>query len=144
VVVVAICRPLTPALRRQRQADLCTATETKIGQNLVPESVILWWWTWPYLFGSYGLEVLKVYYTVMGAWKKAMLEGSRWQRPSLWSEGRLRVPRRWSIYVFCVKSTVAIFRHTRRGHQIPLEMPQCGCWELNSRPLDEQSVLLTT
>jgi hypothetical protein len=22
--------------------------------------------------------------------------------------------------------------------------PPCGCWELNSRPLEEQSVLLTT
>jgi hypothetical protein len=41
---------------------------------------------------------------------------------------------------------VAVFRHTRRGHQIPIidscETP-CGCWELNSGPLEEQSVLLT-
>ena len=39
-----------------------------------------------------------------------------------------------------------VFRHTRRGHQIPLQMvvrPPCGCWELNLRPLEEQSVLLT-
>ena len=36
--------------------------------------------------------------------------------------------------------TVAIFRHTRtdRGE------PPCGCWELNSRPLEEQTVLLTS
>ena len=40
------------------------------------------------------------------------------------------------------------FRHTRRGHwyRIPLQMVAgipCGCWELNSGPLEEQSVLLT-
>jgi hypothetical protein len=59
------------------------------------------------------------------------------------------------IYLFYVcEYTIAVFRHTRRGHQIPLqrasdpftdscELP-CGCWELNSGPLEEQSVLLTT
>jgi hypothetical protein len=44
--------------------------------------------------------------------------------------------------------TVAVFRHTRRGHQISLQMvvshdARCGCWELNSEPLKKQSVLLT-
>jgi hypothetical protein len=43
---------------------------------------------------------------------------------------------------------VAVFRHTRRGHRISLHTdgcePPCGCWELNSGPLEEQSVLLTT
>jgi hypothetical protein len=52
------------------------------------------------------------------------------------------------IYLFHVcKYTVAVFRHTRRGHQIPLQMVvshPCGCWELNSGPLEEQPVLLTT
>jgi hypothetical protein len=41
---------------------------------------------------------------------------------------------------------VVIFRHTRRGHQIPFTgggEPSCNCWELNSGPLEEQSVLLT-
>ena len=45
--------------------------------------------------------------------------------------------------------TVAILRHTRRGHRIPLQMVVshkwlCSCWELNSGPLEEQLVLLTT
>jgi hypothetical protein len=35
---------------------------------------------------------------------------------------------------------VAAFRHSRRGQ---LQIP-CGCWELNSGPLEEQSVLLTS
>jgi hypothetical protein len=50
------------------------------------------------------------------------------------------------IYLFHVwEYTVAVFRHTRRGHWIPItdgwELP-CSCWELNSEPLEEQSVLL--
>jgi hypothetical protein len=51
------------------------------------------------------------------------------------------------IYLFYVREyTVAVFRHTRRGHQILLDgcEPPCGCWDLNSRPLEGQSVLLTT
>jgi hypothetical protein len=47
------------------------------------------------------------------------------------------------IYLFIVP----VFRHTRRGHQMPItegcELP-CDCWELTSGPLEEQSVLLTT
>jgi len=49
------------------------------------------------------------------------------------------------IYVY--EYTVTVFRHTRRGHWIPLQMVVSHCvvgWELNSRPLKEQSVLLTT
>jgi hypothetical protein len=49
------------------------------------------------------------------------------------------------FYVY--EYTVAVFRDTRRGHQIPITdgcEPPCGCWELNSGPLEEQSVLLTT
>ena len=42
----------------------------------------------------------------------------------------------------------ALFRQTRRGYQIPLQMvvshPPCGFWELNSEPLKKHSVLLTT
>jgi hypothetical protein len=42
--------------------------------------------------------------------------------------------------------TLAFFRHSRRGHQIfdtdGCE-PPCGSWDLNSGPLEEQSVLLT-
>jgi hypothetical protein len=47
------------------------------------------------------------------------------------------------IYLFLYVSTV--FRHPRRGCQISLWMvePPCGCWDLNSGPLKEQSVLLT-
>jgi hypothetical protein len=41
---------------------------------------------------------------------------------------------------------VAIFRHSRRGHQIFVTdgcEPPRGCWDLNLGPLEEQSVLLT-
>jgi hypothetical protein len=53
-------------------------------------------------------------------------------------------------FVFSVyELTIAVvFRHTRRGHQIPFIIngcePPCGCCELNSGPLEEKSVLLTT
>jgi hypothetical protein len=52
------------------------------------------------------------------------------------------------IYLFHVcEYTVTVFRHTIKGHQIPIKdgckLP-CGCWELNSGPLEEQSVLLPT
>ena len=48
------------------------------------------------------------------------------------------------FYVY--EYTVAVFRHQKRALD-PItdgcESP-CGCWELNSEPLEEQSVLLTT
>jgi hypothetical protein len=52
------------------------------------------------------------------------------------------------IYLFIIcKYTVAVFRHSRRGRQISLWMdgcePPCGCWDLNSGPLEEQSGALT-
>jgi hypothetical protein len=51
------------------------------------------------------------------------------------------------IYLFHVyEYTVAVFRHTRRGHQILITdgcEPPYGCWELNLGPLEEQSALLT-
>ena len=50
-------------------------------------------------------------------------------------------------YLFILyEYTVAVFKHTRGGHQMPIAdgcEPPCGCWELNSGPLEEQSVLLT-
>jgi hypothetical protein len=50
------------------------------------------------------------------------------------------------LFIIC-KYTVAVFRYSIRGCQISLqndcELP-CGCWKLNSGPLEEQSVLLTT
>jgi hypothetical protein len=53
-----------------------------------------------------------------------------------------------NIYLFIIcKHTVAVFRHSRRGHQIVVMdgcEPPCGCWDLNLGPLEEQSVLLTT
>jgi hypothetical protein len=45
-------------------------------------------------------------------------------------------------FINIYKYTVAVFRHTRRGHQILLQM--VVCWELNSGPVEEQSVFLTT
>jgi hypothetical protein len=48
------------------------------------------------------------------------------------------------MYLFYVCGyTVA---HTRSGHWMPIAdgcEPPCGCWDLNSGPLKEQSVLLT-
>ena len=50
-----------------------------------------------------------------------------------------------SLFYVC-EYTVAVFRHNRRGHHIPLQMVVShhvvGCWELNSGLLEEQSVLL--
>jgi hypothetical protein len=41
---------------------------------------------------------------------------------------------------------VVVFRYPKRGCQISLQMVAShhGCWDLNSGPLEEQSVLLTT
>ena len=52
------------------------------------------------------------------------------------------------IHVFGIydKYTVAIFRHQNRASD-PItdgSEPPCACWDLNSGPLGEQSVLLTS
>jgi hypothetical protein len=49
------------------------------------------------------------------------------------------------IYLFYVcEYTVAVFRQKRASDLITDGCkPPCGCWELNSGPLEEQSVLLT-
>ena len=57
----------------------------------------------------------------------------------------------WFIFLFSFflkiyyyKYTVAVFRNSRRGCQISLCCePPCGCWDLNSGPSEEQTVLLT-
>jgi hypothetical protein len=53
----------------------------------------------------------------------------------------------FKIYFFHICGyIVAVFRHGRRQHWIIVTdgcEPPCGCWELNSGPLEEQSVLLT-
>jgi hypothetical protein len=45
------------------------------------------------------------------------------------------------LFIIIHKNTEAVFRYARRGHQISLlggfEAP-CGCWDLNSGPLEEQ------
>jgi hypothetical protein len=52
------------------------------------------------------------------------------------------------IYLFYVyKYTVTVFGHTRRGHQLSLQMVvshHVVAGNCNSEPLEEQSVLLTT
>jgi hypothetical protein len=50
------------------------------------------------------------------------------------------------IYLFYVyEHTVAVFNQKRALDPITDGFePPCGCWELNSGPLEEQSVLLTT
>jgi hypothetical protein len=45
------------------------------------------------------------------------------------------------------KYTVAVFRPSRRGGSDFISdgcEPPCDCWDLNSGPLEEQPVLLTT
>jgi hypothetical protein len=44
------------------------------------------------------------------------------------------------------KYTVAVFTHQKRASDSTTDgcEPPCGCWELNSGSLEEQSVLLTT
>jgi hypothetical protein len=49
---------------------------------------------------------------------------------------------------YAYKYTVAVLRHIRREHQIPLQMVVSHhvieCWKFNSGPLEEQSELLTS
>ena len=48
------------------------------------------------------------------------------------------------LFIILNRYTVAVFRHPRRGHQISLWLTlwvTCGCWDLNSGPLEEQSAL---
>jgi hypothetical protein len=49
-----------------------------------------------------------------------------------------------SFIVVC-KYTVAVFRHQKRSSDLIKDgyEPPCGCWDLNSGPSEEQSVLLT-
>jgi hypothetical protein len=57
----------------------------------------------------------------------------------------MRILKKVCMYLFNVyEYSVAVFKHTRRGHPITdvCELP-CGCWELNSGPLEEHSVFLT-
>ena len=49
------------------------------------------------------------------------------------------------LFIIIYKYTVVVFRCTRKGCQISLWggcEPPCGCWNLNSGPSEEQSVLL--
>jgi hypothetical protein len=51
-----------------------------------------------------------------------------------------------SFFLVKIYLVHCIFRHSRRGRQICYEdgcEPPCGCWDLNSGPLEEQSLLLT-
>jgi hypothetical protein len=51
------------------------------------------------------------------------------------------------IYLFIInKYIVAVFRHTKKMASNLITdgcEPPCGCWDLNSGPLEEQSMLLT-
>jgi hypothetical protein len=48
------------------------------------------------------------------------------------------------IYLFNIcEYTVAAFRHTASDPITDGCEPPCGCWDLNSGPVEEQSVLLT-
>jgi len=65
---------------------------------------------------------------------------------SLWCWGPKAGPF-FIIIIIIYKYTVAVFRHSRRGYQMPTTdgcEPPRGCWDLNSEPQEEQSVLLAT
>ena len=49
------------------------------------------------------------------------------------------------LFIIC-KYTVVVFRHQKRTFDLITDgcEPLCGCWDLNSGPSVEQSVLLTT
>jgi hypothetical protein len=48
------------------------------------------------------------------------------------------------LFIIMSKYTGAVFRSTRRVSLKDSCEPLCSCWDLNSVPLEEQSVLLTT
>ena len=49
------------------------------------------------------------------------------------------------FFIIIHKYTVAVFRHPRkRASDLISGEPPCGCWDLNSGPSEEQSVLLPT
>jgi hypothetical protein len=50
---------------------------------------------------------------------------------------------RFILFIIC-KHTVAVFRHQERESGLVTDgcEPPCGCWDLNSGPPEEQSVLL--
>jgi hypothetical protein len=52
------------------------------------------------------------------------------------------------LFIVICKYTVAVFRQTREQRRVSDLItdgcePPCGCWDLNSGPLEKQSVLLT-
>jgi hypothetical protein len=50
------------------------------------------------------------------------------------------------LFTVIHKYTVAVFRHQKRASDLITGgcEPPCGCWDLNSGPLEEQSVFLAT
>jgi len=48
------------------------------------------------------------------------------------------------LFIIMHKYNVAVFRHIRGRYITNVCEPPCGFWDLNSGPLKEQSVLLTT
>jgi hypothetical protein len=47
------------------------------------------------------------------------------------------------LFMYVYECTVAVFRHLRTDLITYGCEPSCGCWELNSGALEEQTVLLT-
>jgi hypothetical protein len=52
--------------------------------------------------------------------------------------------KKFYLFIIC-KYTVAVFRHQKWAPDLVMDgyEPPCGCWDLNSGPSEEQSVLLT-
>jgi hypothetical protein len=50
------------------------------------------------------------------------------------------------LFIIIFKYTVSVFRYQKRVSDLIMDgcEPLCGCWDLNSGPLEQQAVLLTT
>jgi hypothetical protein len=98
----------------------------------------------------------------MGAGSLLLLGGSRDQAQVIGFSGKYLMPLSYhaspkacsffsllvflKIYLYCVyEYTVLVFRHQKRAPGLIVGgcEPPCGCQELNSGTLEEQSVLLT-
>jgi hypothetical protein len=141
--------PLTSSLRPFYKDGLQTAGLSGVSDS--GRTIMCWQWECTVPMSTYGCPS-----ALFWAWFSLWLEVGLlpYGIPSLRDGPEQRclllalTPLFKKIYLFnACESTVAVFRHIRRGHCIPLHHgcePPCSCWGLNSGPLEEQSVLLTT
>jgi hypothetical protein len=83
--------------------------------------------------------------------QRSSIQGKRWlDGTNLGNEDQMSLLLfffffRFILFIVC-KYTVAVFRYQKRASGLVTDgcEPPCGCWDLNSGPPEEQSVLLTT